>query len=123
MRISSFVPANCDGPFQRTTQLAHLARLPERNRRDARPDFVPNHFFAILREFHVDGQLVSIPVQGTIGVGVEIASGRTGIVAENSTEAFRGLVPPVQCDKKHLPSGPPYMFPVTSVVKMQASRS
>src|SRR5258708_14340497 len=103
-------PVDGDGPLERASHLSHRANLREGSRSNAWPYFVPRHFLAFLGKLQIDHQLFSIPVQRAIGVGVEVASCRTRIVAEHSAKAIRGLVPPVQCNQKHFSSGPAYVL-------------
>ena len=39
-----------------------------------------DHLFSLLRELYVNGELFSVPLEGAVGIGVEIA----GIVAEHA---------------------------------------
>jgi hypothetical protein len=59
VRISSFSPANCDGPFQRTAHLAHFAGLREGSGRDIGPEFAPQHPPVALRESQVNRSIVN----------------------------------------------------------------
>ena len=64
---------------------------------------MPYHLFAVLRKLHVDCQLLPVPLERTVVVGVQIAWGGTGIVAEHAAQTVRALIPPVKRDEKLFP--------------------
>src|ERR1700749_2238192 len=78
--------------------------LGKRRRRDVKPHFVPHHFLAVLRKLHVDDKLLSIPLEGTLVIGIHMTGCRTGIIAQHTAEAIFALVPPIEREEKNLSS-------------------
>src|SRR3569832_1287351 len=93
--LCRFGSVDGDNSFQRSAHFADVASLCKRSWGNIEPDLVPEHSLAMLRELHVDGELLTIPLESAVGVRIHVACSRSGVVAEHAAEAVCALVLPM----------------------------